>query len=205
MRTAAATVFVVDDDASILRAMTRLFKSEGLSVETFPSPREFLERPPHDGPGCLVLDLQMPELDGLEVQRALAEAGRDLPIVFVSGHGNVPASVEAMKAGALDFLTKPFQDERLLAAIRGGIALSTARRAERAELRSLQDRIGSLTPREREVFRCVVQGLPNKKIAGLLGTAEKTVKVHRARVMEKMKAASLADLVRMSEHAGEGG
>ena len=205
MRTAAATVFVVDDDASILRAMTRLFKSEGLSVETFPSPREFLERPPHDGPGCLVLDLQMPELDGLEVQRALAEAGRDLPIVFVSGHGNVPASVEAMKAGALDFLTKPFQDERLLAVIRGGIALSTARRAERAELRSLQDRIGSLTPREREVFRCVVQGLPNKKIAGLLGTAEKTVKVHRARVMEKMKAASLADLVRMSEHAGEGG
>ena len=205
MRTAAATVFVVDDDASILRAMTRLFKSEGLAVETFPSPREFLERPPHDGPGCLVLDLQMPELDGLEVQRALAEAGRDLPIVFVSGHGNVPASVEAMKAGALDFLTKPFQDERLLAVIRGGIALSTARRAERAELRSLQDRIGSLTPREREVFRCVVQGLPNKKIAGLLGTAEKTVKVHRARVMEKMKAASLADLVRMSEHAGEGG
>jgi len=205
VRTAAATVFVVDDDASILRAMTRLFKSEGLSVETFPSPREFLERPPHDGPGCLVLDLQMPELDGLEVQRALAEAGRDLPIVFVSGHGNVPASVEAMKAGALDFLTKPFQDERLLAVIRGGIALSTARRAERAELRSLQDRIGSLTPREREVFRCVVQGLPNKKIAGLLGTAEKTVKVHRARVMEKMKAASLADLVRMSERAGEGG
>lgn len=205
MRTAAATVFVVDDDASILRAMTRLLKSEGLAVETFPSPREFLERPPHDGPGCLVLDLQMPELDGLEVQRALAEAGRDLPIVFVSGHGNVPASVEAMKAGALDFLTKPFQDERLLAVIRGGIALSTARRAERAELRSLQDRIGSLTPREREVFRCVVQGLPNKKIAGLLGTAEKTVKVHRARVMEKMKAASLADLVRMSEHAGEGG
>ena len=205
MRTATATVFVVDDDASILRAMTRLFKSEGLAVETFPSPREFLERPPHDGPGCLVLDLQMPELDGLEVQRALAEAGRDLPIVFVSGHGNVPASVEAMKAGALDFLTKPFQDERLLAVIRGGIALSTARRAERAELRSLQDRIGSLTPREREVFRCVVQGLPNKKIAGLLGTAEKTVKVHRARVMEKMKAASLADLVRMSEHAGEGG
>ena len=199
MRTAAATVFVVDDDASILRAMTRLLKSEGLAVETFPSPREFLERPPHDGPGCLVLDLQMPELDGLEVQRALAEAGRDLPIVFVSGHGNVPASVEAMKAGALDFLTKPFQDERLLAVIRGGIALSTARRAERAELRSLQDRIGSLTPREREVFRCVVQGLPNKKIAGLLGTAEKTVKVHRARVMEKMKAASLADLVRMSE------
>jgi len=205
VRTAAATVFVVDDDASILRAMTRLLKSEGLAVETFPSPREFLERPPHDGPGCLVLDLQMPELDGLEVQRALAEAGRDLPIVFVSGHGNVPASVEAMKAGALDFLTKPFQDERLLAVIRGGIALSTARRAERAELRSLQDRIGSLTPREREVFRCVVQGLPNKKIAGLLGTAEKTVKVHRARVMEKMKAASLADLVRMSEHAGEGG
>jgi FixJ family two-component response regulator len=181
---ARATVFVVDDDASILRAVTRLLKAEGLAVEAFHSPREFLERPPHDGPGCLVLDLQMPELSGLEVQRALAAAGQQLPIVFVSGHGNVPASVEAMKAGALDFL-------------------SSARRAERADLRSLQDLIASLTPREREVFRFVVRGLPNKKIAGLLGTAEKTVKVHRARVMEKMNAASLADLVRMAERAGE--
>ncbi len=196
------TVFVVDDDASILRAVTRLLRAEGLAVETFASPRAFLERPLHDGPGCVVLDLQMPGADGLEVQRALAAAGRDLPVVFVSGHGSVPASVTAMKGGAIDFLTKPFDDEQLLAAVRAGISRSAALRAEREDLRTLRARFDSLTPREREVFALVARGLPNKQIAGRLGTAEKTVKVHRARVMEKMKAGSLADLVRVAERFG---
>lgn len=204
MSEAAPTVFVVDDDQSILRAMTRLLKSEGLAVEAFPSPRDFLDRPAHDGPGCLVLDLQMPGVSGLEVQEALAAANRVLPIVFVSGHANVPSSVRAMKAGAVDFLTKPFDDVQLLAAIRNGMTRSVAMRAERADLEDLRRRIASLTPREREVFPLVARGLPNKQIAGLLGTVEKTVKVHRARVMEKMGAGSLADLVRMAERVGAG-
>jgi FixJ family two-component response regulator len=204
MSEAAATVFVVDDDKSILRALTRLLKAEGFAIETFSSPRDFLERPSHDGPGCLVLDLQMPGVSGLEVQEAVSGAGRALPIVFVSGHGSVPSSVKAMKAGAIDFLTKPFDDGQLLAAIRNGLARSVAMRAERSGLDDLRRRIASLTPREREVFPLVARGLPNKQIAGLLGTAEKTVKVHRARVMEKMGAGSLADLVRMAERVARG-
>lgn len=204
MSEAAATVFVVDDDKSILRALTRLLKAEGFPFETFSSPWEFLERPSHDGPGCLVLDLLMPGVSGLEVQEAVSAAGRTLSIVFVSGHGSVPSSVKAMKAGAIDFLTKPFDDVQLLAAIRNGLTRSVAIRAERADLDDLRRRIASLTPREREVFPLVARGLPNKQIAGLLGTAEKTVKVHRARVMEKMGAGSLADLVRMAERVAPG-
>lgn len=203
MTAAEATIFVVDDDTSILRALSRLLKGEGYAIETFASPREFLDRPPHDGPGCLVLDLRMPGVGGLEVQDALAAAGHVLPIVFMSGHGSVPATVKAMKGGAVDFLTKPVDDKQLLAAIASGIAHSVAMRSEREDRRVLAARIASLTPREREVFPLVARGLPNKKIAGLLGTAEKTVKVHRARVMEKMGADSLADLVRMAERVEE--
>jgi FixJ family two-component response regulator len=197
-----ARVVVVDDDKSILRALTRLLKSEGLAVDAFSSPAEFLDRPAHDGPGCLVLDLQMPGLSGLEVQEALLAASRDMPIVFISGHASVPASVRAMKAGAVDFLTKPFDDHELLQAIGGAIERSVALRAGRRELETIRSRVSSLTPREREVFPLVAKGLPNKQIAGRLGTAEKTIKVHRARVMEKMGAGSLADLVRMAERAG---
>jgi FixJ family two-component response regulator len=202
MTGAAVTIFLVDDDASVLRAMTRLLKGEGFNVESHASPRAFLDRAEHDGPGCVVLDLRMPGLDGLAVQKALAEKGRLLPIVFVSGQGNVPASVEAMKAGAIDFLTKPFDDERLLAAVRSGIARSVIAREHLAGLRALELRVGRLTPREREVLPLVVQGLPNKVIASRLGTSLKTIKVHRARVMEKMEADSLPELVRMAGRLG---
>ncbi len=202
MSDSGSKVFVVDDDRSVLRAVTRLLRSEGHTVESFSSPREFLDRPAHDGPGCLVLDLRMPGVSGLEVQEALAAASQVLPIIFISGHGSVPASVRAMKAGAVDFLTKPFDDRQLLGAVENGIRRSVAMWTERSDLQDLQARIAILTPREREVFPLVAGGLPNKQIAGKLGTAEKTIKVHRARVMEKMKAGSLADLVRMAERAG---
>jgi FixJ family two-component response regulator len=202
MSTSGATVFVVDDDRSVLRALARLLASAGMQVETFTSPKEFLDRAPHDGPGCVVLDLRMPGASGLDVQDTLAAEGRLLPIVFLSGHGSVPATVRAMKGGAVDFLTKPFRDDDLIAAIESGIARSIAMRSEHAEVEGLRNRIASLTPREREVFPLVAEGLPNKQIAGRLGTAEKTIKVHRARVMEKMGAGSLADLVRMAERAG---
>jgi FixJ family two-component response regulator len=203
MSSAGATIFVVDDDPSILRALTRFLKTEGYTVETFASPREFLDRPPHDCPGCLILDLRMPGVGGLEVQEALAGAGHLLPIVFMSGRGDVPTTVRAMKAGAVDFLTKPLDDSKLLAVIASAVARSRVMRSDRDERRALEARIASLTPREREVFPLVARGLPNKKIAGLLGTAEKTVKVHRARVMEKLGAESLADLVRMAERVEE--
>jgi FixJ family two-component response regulator len=195
-------VFVVDDDASMLRAVSRLIRSAGRRVESFASPRDFLDRPPHDGPGCLVLDLKMPGLSGLEVQEALSSGARALPIVFVSGHGKIPAAVRAMKAGAVDFLTKPFEDDALLASVEAAIERSVALRADGAETRALESRLRTLTPREREVLPLVARGLPNKQIASRLGTSLQTIKVHRARVMAKMEAASLADLVRMASRAG---
>jgi RNA polymerase sigma factor (sigma-70 family) len=202
MSPAEAIVFVVDDDASMLRALSRLLASTGRKVEAFVSPREFLERPRHDGPGCVVLDLKMPGLSGLDVQEALASDARALPIVFISGHGKIPAAVRAMKAGAVDFLTKPFEDDALLASIEMAIQRSVALRTDDAETRELERRLRTLTPREREVLPLVVRGLPNKQIASRLGTSLQTIKVHRARVMAKMQAGSLADLVRMASRAG---
>ena len=171
-------------------------------MRIFANAAEFLARLPHPGPACLVLDVQLPGLDGLALQQQLTEKGRMEQIVFITGHGDVPTTVQAMKGGALDFLTKPFVDEELLDAIQSAIARHRASRQQRAELRELRQRYDSLTPREREVMRWVVSGLLNKQVAGELGTSEITIKVHRGKVMHKMKAVSIAELVRMSERLG---
>ena len=202
MTASDAVVFVVDDDASMRRALSRLLTTTGHRVEAFASPRDFLDRPAHDGPGCVVLDLKMPELSGLEVQEALASSARALPVIFISGHGKIPAAVRAMKAGAVDFLTKPFHDDALLGSVETAIQRSIALRADDADLRELEERLGTLTPREREVLPLVAKGLPNKQIASRLGTSLQTIKVHRARIMAKMNAGSLADLVRMASRLG---
>ena len=194
-----ATIFVVDDDRSVRTALKRLIKSLGYKAETFNSARAFLKLEPHDGPACLILDIRMPETSGIELQKQLARAGVQIPIIFITGHGNIPMSVKAMKAGAVDFIEKPFEDQQLIDAIHTAIAKNKQFRMEQAEIKNLLRRIDSLTPREHEVFMLVVSGMLNKQIAFDLGMSEKTVKVHRARVMKKMKAKSLADLVRMAE------
>ncbi|MFI5317768.1 MAG: response regulator transcription factor [Myxococcota bacterium] len=198
MIAAAPRVFVVDDDSSVRRSMTRLLSSAGYEVETFASGPDFLSRAPHDGPCCLVLDIRMPGPSGLDLQVALAAAGRPMAIVFVSGHADVPMSVAAMKAGAIDLLTKPVDEHDLLVAIERALA----KNLDDAHVGEIQDRVATLTPREREVFERVVTGMLNKQIAFELGSAEKTVKVHRARVMQKMRANSLAELVRLADHVG---
>lgn len=195
-------VYVVDDDPSVVRAMQRLLRSAGLATMPFASASEFLGRQPSTGPSCVVLDVRLPDRSGIDLQQELASRGDGTPIVFITGHGDVPMSVRAMKDGAIDFLPKPFQDDELLAAVRRALDLDRERRAERASLDALVARLGSLTPRESEVFALVVTGMLNKQIALELGTAEKTVKVHRGRVMEKMQAASFADLVRMAGRLG---
>jgi len=194
-----AVVYVVDDDASVRRALSRLIHSVGLEVMTFPSAQAFLAFTPPDRPACLVLDVRLPGPSGLDLQAALTQADRSVPIVFITGHGNVPTSVRAMKGGAVDFLQKPFNDQELLDCVQRALRRSGEERAERAERSELERRVGSLTPREREVLMLVVAGMLNKQIADKLGIAEKTIKVHRGRVMEKMQADSIADLVRMSE------
>ncbi|MGD9082560.1 MAG: response regulator transcription factor, partial [Desulfobacterales bacterium] len=177
-----ATVFVVDDDTSIRTALKRLIKSLGFKVKTFDSAQAFLKNGPHDGPACLVLDVRMPEMSGIELQEQLTNTGLGMPIIFITGHGNIPMSVNAMKAGAVDFIEKPFEDQKLIDAINTAIKKNKKFRTEQAEIKDLQQRVDSLTPREHEVFILVVSGMLNKQIAFDLGMSEKTVKVHRARV-----------------------
>jgi len=194
-----AIILVVDDDVSVREALAGLIRSAGLRVETFASAQEFLARPRADAPGCLVLDVRLPGLSGLDLQKRMAEINLDIPIVFITGHGDVPTSVQAMKAGAAEFLTKPFADRDLLDAIQQAVKRDRAARQGQAKIRELHDRYQSLTPRERGVMERVVSGLLNKQIAAELGISEITVKVHRRQVMHKMRADSLPDLVRMSE------
>jgi len=202
MMTPPPTVCIVDDDSAVLKSLARLLRSARLNVMAFGSPQEFLERHDPRAPGCLVLDLAMPGLNGLELQAALTVKGSAIPIIFLTGHGNIPASVQAMKRGALDFLTKPVNDDDLLKAVQVAIEKDRIARIARAELEDIQARLDSLTPREREVLTHVVSGQLNKQTAADLGTVEKTIKVHRARVMEKMKVHSVAELVHLAERAG---
>lgn len=198
-------VAVIDDDESIRRALSRRLRAAGLVVEAFATAQSFLDRAPHVTLGCVVTDLRMPSMSGLDLQAALADRGADTPIVFISGHGDVAAGVAAMRAGAVHFLPKPFTDTEILAAIGEALELAAARAAARTALDEVARAHARLTAREREVFVLVAEGLMNKVIADRLGVAEKTVKIHRARVMEKMGARSLADLVRMATRFGPKG
>ena len=197
--TGAPVVFVIDDDPSVRSSLKFLISTVGLQVESFDSAETFLKRKPTQTTSCLVLDVRLRGLSGLDFQRELAAKSIRIPIVFITGHGDIPMSVRAMKAGAVEFLTKPFRDQDLLDAIRVALERDRARREQEQEATELQQRFGSLTPREQEVISMVASGMLNKQIAGRLGTAENTVKVHRSRAMEKMRAQSLADLVRMIE------
>ena len=199
---AGGTVFLVDDDPGVLRALTRLLRASGREVLAFASPLEFLDQHDPQAPGCLVLDVAMPERNGLDLHRDLAASGAERAVVFITGQPDVPTSVQAMKAGAVDFLSKPFNDSELLAAVQAAIDRDARMRVCRRERRELERRIATLTVRERQVLEHVVSGRPNKHIAAALGTVEKTIKVHRGRIMQKMGAASLVDLVRMADLAG---
>lgn len=197
-------VFVVDDDEAVRKSLVRLIKSVGLTVQDFSSAREFLEIDPYAGPSCLVLDVRMPGLSGLDLQKELGQMGHNIPIIFITGHGDILMSVRTMKRGAVDFITKPFNDQDLLDAIYQAIEKDKQARREQGQIKAIQQRVDSLTPRESEVFALVVTGMLNKQIAYDLGMSEKTVKVHRARVMHKMQADSLAELVRLAYRVGIG-
>jgi FixJ family two-component response regulator len=195
-------VYVIDDDLSSRQSLELLIRASGFNVRAFASAREFLAFPHPDSPSCLVLDVRMPGLTGLELQKELARTGILFPIIFMTGHGDIPMSVQAMKAGAVEFLTKPFREEDMLRAVALAIESDRVAHRERLERDELRRRHARLTPREREVMASVVTGLLNKQVAAELGASEKTIKAHRARVMQKMEAGSLADLVRMSEKLG---
>jgi FixJ family two-component response regulator len=198
----APTVFVVDDDAGVLTALSRLLRTVGYDVQTFKSPQEFLETHDPALPSCVVLDVAMPGIDGLTLQSLLNSGGTPRPVIFVTGKGDIPTSVRAMKSGAVDFLTKPVKDEDLLAAIERALHQELQTRRAQADLNDARAKLACLTPREREVLSHVVAGRLNKQIAGDLGTAEKTVKVHRGRMMQKLGVRTVADLVRFAERVG---
>ena len=202
MSDAEATVFVVDDDPSVRRSTERLVRSMGFNVRTFASAREFTDHARVEGPSCLVLDVHLPGLSGLDLQRQLAQSGMHIPIIFITGRGSIPMSVRAMKEGAVEFLTKPTRSRDLLAAIRAAIERDRASQRARREADALRERYARLTAREREVMALVVAGRLNKQIAGELATSERTIKFHRAHIMEKMEADSVAELVRMAGQLG---
>jgi FixJ family two-component response regulator len=202
MSESAPLVLIVDDDPSVRKSLTRLLASADYMVEAFASAQEFLAREPHEGPCCLVLDVRMPGLTGIQLQETLAVTGRRMSIVFVTGHADVPTSVKAMKAGAVDLLTKPVDVKDLIAAIQRAVARDERERTGETRLAEIRRRVDLLTTREAEVFARVVTGMLNKQIGAALGIGEKTVKVHRARVMEKMQAGSVAELVRLADEAG---
>lgn len=204
MTDAMHQVYLVDDDAAVVKALCRLLRSAGYEVCSFSCAEEFMERYNSDAPGCLLLDISMPGINGLELQQWLVQSHSPLPVIFLTGHGDIPASVRAMKNGATDFLTKPVDENDLLKAIQEASQRQRESLAARAEVQAIQTRLHTLTPREREVLEQVVAGKLNKQIAGDLGTVEKTIKVHRGRVMQKMGVESLAELVRLAERAGIG-
>ena len=203
-RTAGSLVYVVDDDASVRKSLDRLLSAAGYRVQTYDSARAFLARTPLQGedPQCLILDVRMPGINGLDLQTSLRNSGSTIPIVFSTGFGDVTSSVRAMKVGAVDFLTKPIDEDELLAAVQRGLLLDAEMRQLKSVMNVLIQRLGRLTPRERQVFALVVTGMLNKQIAGQLGTCERTIKVHRARIMKKMEAGSVAELVRMAVKLG---
>jgi FixJ family two-component response regulator len=194
-----STVFIIDDDRIVRQSIQDLVKSVGLQAESFGTGQEFLKRKRADGPCCLVLDIRLPHVSGLDFQRQLAEAGVQIPIIFITGHGDIPMTVQAMKWGAVEFLTKPFRDQDLLDAIQQALQRDRAAREQQSEVDNLRKQYGALTPRERDVMALVVSGMLNKQIASELGASEVTVKIHRGRVMGKMQAGSVAELVRMAD------